>query len=61
MPPTQPHLQPSAAKQPKRSRLRTWLLSNLWTTLSALLGVMQALTVQWWLVVVLGNEGLGAA
>jgi len=61
MPPTQPHEQPSAAEPPKRSQLRTWLLSNLWTTLSALLGVMQALTVQWWLVVVLGDEGLGAA
>ena len=61
MPPTQPHEQPPAAEPPKRSQLRTWLLSNLWTTLSALLGVMQALTVQWWLVVVLGHEGLGAA
>ena len=61
MPPTQPHEQPPAAEPPKRSRLRTWLLSNLWTTLSALLGVMQALTVHWWLVVVLGDEGLGAA
>ncbi len=37
------------------------MLTNLWTTLAGLLGVMQALTVQWWLVVVLGDEGLGAA
>lgn len=43
-----------------RSRLRTWMMNNLWSTLSGLLGIMQALAVHWWLVVVLGSEGLGA-
>jgi predicted MPP superfamily phosphohydrolase len=37
------------------------MLNNLWMKLAGLLGVMQALTVHWWLVVVLGDEGLGAA
>ncbi len=57
----QSHEQPSGAEQPKRRWLRTWTLTNLWTTLAGLLGVMQALMVHWWLVVVLGDEGLGAA
>ena len=34
----QPHEQPSGAEQPKRRWLRTWMLTNLWTTLAGLLG-----------------------
>jgi predicted MPP superfamily phosphohydrolase len=37
-----------------------WMLSNVWMTLCGLLGIMQALAVQWWLVVVAGGEGLNA-
>ena len=35
--------------------------TNPWMKLAGLLGVMQALTVHWWLVVVLGEESLGVA
>ncbi len=40
---------------------RSLLLGNLWRTLSALLGLMQALIVEWLAVVVFGVEGLGLA
>jgi hypothetical protein len=49
------------ATRSKRRWLQAWMLTNLWTKLAALLGIMQALTVHWWLVVVLGEESLGAA
>jgi hypothetical protein len=36
-------------------------MGNMWRTLSGMLGLMQALVVQWLAVVVLGGEGLGLA
>ena len=49
---------------PARGRMRAlgrWLLGNLWRTLAATLGVVQALIVEWLAVVVFGFDGLGAA
>lgn len=47
------------APLPKRRSFRRALLGNMWRTLAGMLGVMQALVVQWLSVVVLGGEGLG--
>jgi len=41
-----------------RTSFRRALMGNLWRSLSGLLGVMQALVVQWLAVVLLGGEGL---
>lgn len=43
----------------QRGSVRSWMLNNLFATLGGLLGFMQALSVEWWLVVVRGGEGLG--
>jgi predicted MPP superfamily phosphohydrolase len=44
----------------QRSRIRRLVFGNLWRTLGGLLGLMQALIVQWLAVVALGGDGLGA-
>jgi predicted MPP superfamily phosphohydrolase len=49
-----------APRRSLRSTVRSWVLTNLWSTLGGLLGLMQALAVHWWFVVLLGEEGLGA-
>jgi predicted MPP superfamily phosphohydrolase len=46
---------------PAHRRFGSWLLSNLWRSLVGLLGVMQAVAVEWWLIVVMGGEGLSAS
>ena len=43
-----------------RATLRRLVFGNLWRTLAGLLGAMQALILQWALVVVAGGEGLDA-
>lgn len=51
------------ARRPRfelRARLRRAVFGNIWRTLAGLLGAMQALILQWALVVVVGREGLGA-
>ena len=42
----------------QRSRIRRLVFGNLWRTLGGLLGLMQALIVQWLAVVALGGDGL---
>jgi hypothetical protein len=44
-----------------RSTIRRLLFGNLFRSLAGLLGVMQALIVQWFSVVVMGGDGLGTA
>ncbi len=44
-----------------RSALRRIVFGNLWRTLAGLLGVMQALVLQWVSVVLLGGDGLPAS
>ena len=46
---------------PARRSIRRVLMANMWRSLAGLLGVMQALVVQWLVVVVLGRQGLGLA
>ena len=46
---------------PARRSIGRALLANMWRSLAGMLGVMQALVVQWLVVVVLGREGLGLA
>jgi predicted MPP superfamily phosphohydrolase len=54
---------PETARAPDRfeprSALRRLVFGNLWRTLAGLLGVMQALVLQWAAIVLLGIEGLG--
>jgi hypothetical protein len=57
---TAPRAAASSGSSPRRSALG-WLLGNLWRTLAGLLGLMQALIVEWLAVVVFGAEGLGLA
>jgi hypothetical protein len=45
---------------PGRRSIWSFLLGNLWMSLGGLTGVMQAVAIQWWLVVALGGDGFGA-
>ena len=44
---------------PARRSIRRVLMANMWRSLAGMLGVMQALVVQWIAVVLLDSEGMG--